>query len=182
MFFSLCHIWVNSLWQNSLFLVLSVIFPVIKSGGGVQRGYISIPVLFYIRSFILLHSIKLKSFLSQSAWSNLMTVYLSHLLCAEIGVCSAAHTTHPHLWWDVLWLAVKTAGQGPGMGVPSPPVGRKRPSVSTSPLHFHWILDITSWQQRFHKQIYRLDGSERALWSSVNKYFKIVHQLQLKTA
>lgn len=48
----------NLLWQNSCFLVLSVNSPVIKSDAGVHRQYISIPVSFYIRSYILLSSVK----------------------------------------------------------------------------------------------------------------------------
>lgn len=120
--FSLCHIWVNLLCQNSLFLVLSVNFPIIKSD-----AVYFIPVLFYIRFYILLHSIKLKSLLRvhEAIWwlSIHHTLYVH--LSPEKGACSAAHdaaahTTHPCHCWGVLWLAVTTAGQGPGNGCPFP--------------------------------------------------------------
>lgn len=72
-----------------------------------------------------------------------------HILCVhpspEKGVCSAAHdaaahTAHPCCGCGWLWQLL---GRAQGMGVPSPPTGRKQPSVSTSTLHFPWILDKT---------------------------------------
>lgn len=117
----------NLLWQNSLFLVLSVSFPVIKSDVGVHRKYISIPVLFYISGLISYSTVSNSKALSE--YEVIWWVSIHHLLCAHLspekGYCSAtraaaAHTTHPHCWWGVLWLAVTTAGQGPGNGCPFP--------------------------------------------------------------
>lgn len=122
-FFPLCCIWVSLLWQNSLFLALCY-FPVIKSDAGIHRGYISMLVLFYIRSYILLHTIKLNSFLSQSAWNNLMPIYLWHsvsiFLQRQVSAVLLLHTQHIPVLMGCAWLAVTTAGQGPGNGCPFP--------------------------------------------------------------
>lgn len=77
--FSLCHIWVNLLCQNSLFLVLSVNFPIIKSDA-----------VHFNTSFVLYKVLHLTPQYqtqkpSQSAWSNLMTIYPSHSLCPSFS-------------------------------------------------------------------------------------------------
>lgn len=183
----------NLLRQNSLFLVLSVNFPVIKSDASVHRGYISILVLFYNSFYILLHSIKLKSLLSQSAWGNLMTIYLSHPLCPSFSrerclQCSTWYSCTHNTSLPLMGCAVAGSDNcwaGPReWGSPPHPLGGRNllfqhlNSSFTLDLRYYLPADGNIFINRFTCWM----DQKVHLWSSVNKFFKIVNQLWLKTA
>lgn len=127
-----------------------------------------------------------------------MSIFLQRKKCSAVQhvILIIPHTQHTHAaggiccTWQCQGLG---RAQGMGVGVPCPCTGRKRPSVGISTLasvpHTHINPNFTeseilatSWQQHFCKQNCMLDGSEPALWSSVNNSSKVVHQLQLKSA
>lgn len=114
---------------------------------------------------------------------------------AARNINTPAHTTRPCCGGICCIWQFQSLGraQGMGTGVPSPCIGRKRPSVSIStlasvphpqinPNFTESEIIATRWQQCFCKQNGVLDGSEPASWSLANNSSKIVHQLQLKSA
>ena len=144
----------NLPWQKSCFLVLSVNSAVIKSDAGIHREYISISVLFYVRSYILLSGGKPKSLptVHEAIWWLSICRICSVHLSPERGVCGAAgntpaHTTHPCCGWQ--WWVLGRPRGWERVSLPHPLGGRdllsaSRHCGSTSPHEskFHWILGI----------------------------------------